>query len=376
MKWLTVLPARFGRAMCRRRSCSQAAVHTLVIVALAAVSMTFGAHAHAVASTLYRCAAKHGANVFTNRPDAYTDCRPFHSTASSTRSRPNRSNRRPRLLAGSKLPIASQTSAQPPHSGLSQLLPATKTPPPVAIVVSLLRVPAISQATASPQPLSTSSLPTIRVLRVSQAAVAPVSAPPQHSARVGLDRGAIYAITSTDGSTKYTNIASQAQGHRARILFTYIMRTCVACAVHSSIDWATTPLYLRAYSADIRQASHATGLDEAMLRAVIHAESGFNHNAVSVKGASGLMQLMPDTASALDVSNVFDATQNIYAGARYLAQLLQAFHGNATLAIAAYNAGATAVHKYASVPPFPETQVYVKRVELLRERYSRALGGY
>jgi len=106
---------------------------------------------------------------------------------------------------------------------------------------------------------------------------------------------------------------------------------------------------------------------------VIHAESAFNPMAMSNKGAQGLMQLMPGTAGDLGVSDAFDAAQNIDGGARYLAQLLRDFNGDVKLAAAAYNAGEAAVQKYGGVPPYDETQVYVARVQQLRDRYQKAL---
>jgi soluble lytic murein transglycosylase-like protein len=110
-----------------------------------------------------------------------------------------------------------------------------------------------------------------------------------------------------------------------------------------------------------------------LLRAIIHAESGFNPRALSYKGAQGLMQLMPATAFELGVGDAFDPAQNISGGARYLAILLHDYHGDVKLAAAAYNAGAGAVAKYGGVPPYAETEVYVKRVALLYQRYRKAL---
>ena len=185
-------------------------------------------------------------------------------------------------------------------------------------------------------------------------------------------RGAVYRIARADGSVEYTNIASRAQGSNAKMLFTYII-TCYACNVHSRVNFNTVALHLNEYDGQIRAAAAHNGISEALLRAVIHAESAFNPRALSYKGAQGLMQLMPGTAADLGVTNAFDVAQNIRGGAAYLAALLRDFGGNVSLAAAAYNAGEGAVRKYNGVPPFDETQVYVKRVALLRERYLKAL---
>ena len=114
-------------------------------------------------------------------------------------------------------------------------------------------------------------------------------------------------------------------------------------------------------------------MDEAFLRAIIHAESAFNPRALSLKGAQGLMQLMPGTASDMGVLDAFDTDQNIRGGARYLSLLLHDFNGSERLAAAAYNAGPGAVQHYSGVPPYAETQVYVERVETLRKRYGAAI---
>lgn len=188
-------------------------------------------------------------------------------------------------------------------------------------------------------------------------------------------RGAVYRVEKPDGSVEYTNLAPHgAKGRAVTTLFTYIA-TCVACNLHSTIDWNRVRLNLTAYADAIRMASAESGVNEAFLRAVIHAESAFNPNALSLKGAQGLMQLMPGTASDMGVLDAFDATQNIRGGARYLAQLLKTFGGDEQLAAAAYNAGPGAVLRYNGVPPYAETQVYVKRVGELRKRYGAAVRG-
>ena len=114
------------------------------------------------------------------------------------------------------------------------------------------------------------------------------------------------------------------------------------------------------------------GLDEDFVKAVINQESGFNPNATSHCGAMGLMQLMPSTAQGLGVKNAYDAEQNIEGGTKYLKGLMDRFGNDKSLALAAYNAGPNAVKKYGGIPPYAETQNYVKKVLSKYDTYRGA----
>ncbi|QQZ08206.1 lytic transglycosylase domain-containing protein [Heyndrickxia vini] len=112
----------------------------------------------------------------------------------------------------------------------------------------------------------------------------------------------------------------------------------------------------------IQKASEKYNVPAKLIKSVIQHESSFNSNAVSSAGASGLMQLMPSTASSLGVTDVFDPEQNIFAGSKYLKNMLDRYDGDIKLALAAYNAGPGNVDRYGGIPPFKETQNYVKNI--------------
>ena len=130
---------------------------------------------------------------------------------------------------------------------------------------------------------------------------------------------------------------------------------------------ARVPAFLASLIAD---AARAHGVDPRLLAAVASRESAFDVHSVSSAGACGLMQLMPDTARFLGVTNIFDPRENVFGGAHYLRTLLDTFGGDLDLTLAAYNAGPGAVQKYGGVPPYRETQAYVKAV---RGAYEREL---
>ena len=127
------------------------------------------------------------------------------------------------------------------------------------------------------------------------------------------------------------------------------------------------------YDDIITRVARENGLEAALIKAVIRAESNFDNEARSHKGAEGLMQLMPQTAAALNVKNVYHPSDNIEGGARYLRYLLNLYRGDINLALAAYNAGETAVAKYGNtVPPYRETVNYIKRVMTFYEQLTKS----
>jgi soluble lytic murein transglycosylase-like protein len=174
----------------------------------------------------------------------------------------------------------------------------------------------------------------------------------------------IYTYRQPNGVRVFSDSAPSGQSYQLMEF------SCYACNPQSTVNWNATRLFTDEYASTIDQVAKQHGVDPALVRAVIHAESGFNPRARSHKGAMGLMQLMPGTASDMGVSDPMQAAQNIRGGVKYLALMLEKFNGNVSLATAAYNAGPAAVEKYRGIPPFDETQVYVKRVKVLQERYK------
>jgi soluble lytic murein transglycosylase-like protein len=170
----------------------------------------------------------------------------------------------------------------------------------------------------------------------------------------------IYKYVDKEGVLHLTNVPSD---HNAK--YVMIMKE-KRILFHANID-------VNKYDDIITKAADKFKLDSALIKAVIKAESNFNHRAVSPVGAQGLMQLMPKTASSLNVEDSFHPGKNIEGGARYLRYLLNNYKGDLTLALAAYNAGERAVAKYNyNVPPYRETQNYVKRVLSFYRTYSNS----
>ena len=199
------------------------------------------------------------------------------------------------------------------------------------------------------------------------------AAPP--SAKPGASRvlsGAVYRYTK-DGVVHYTNVRPRGVAS-AKKLFSYV-EACYACGALPGVDFGKISLNTAAYSSEIHAAALQYGVEEAIVRAIIHAESAYRPNAISRAGARGLMQLMTATGSRFGVADAFDPAQNIKGGVKYLAWLLKRYNSNLTLAAAGYNAGEGAVDKYGGVPPYAETQRYVQRVGQLADRYRTALAG-
>jgi hypothetical protein len=334
------------------------------VCALLLAALVFPVPGHA--GVLYRCTGSSGEVVFSSSTAGYQGCSRIAGAPDPVRKKPAPTVAAPSLTAV-KGSVETSTSKAPPA-------PAPQ-PPSVAWVEDSVETTArVVTAKAS---LASAGKP--GQWSYSEAGPAhSASTPDKPVADVDSDgsrtlRGAVYRVVRKDGSVEYTNMRPAGeQGRAVTMLFSYIA-TCVACNLHSNIRWDSIALNLGAYTDVIHLASQESGVDEAFLRAIIHAESAFNPRALSLKGAQGLMQLMPGTANDMGVRDAFDTAQNIRGGARYLGLLLRTFNGNERLATAAYNAGPGAVQRYNGVPPFAETQVYVERVGTLRKRYGLAI---
>lgn len=289
------------------------------------------------ADTLYKCQGPDGSIAYTNNRNTFTACKAIG-----------------RYSAGK--PAAASPQAKRKVDYREHADPRAASSGVVSTAAMIAGSSVAKQPASKPEPVESGA-------RVMISATTSKSAPK-------VLRGAVYRVDRSSGVTEYTNI--RPQNGRFAVLFTYIS-TCVACDLHSTINFASTALNLDAYKDEVNLAASDFGVDAALLRAVIHAESAFNPMAISSKGAQGLMQLMPGTANDLGVADAFDAQQNIRGGAQYLVQMLREFDGDERLATAAYNAGPGAVQKYENVPPYAETQVYVERVATLKERYQKAL---
>ena len=161
----------------------------------------------------------------------------------------------------------------------------------------------------------------------------------------------VYKRTASDGTSYFTNIQPNPTYQRVA----YAVPTARESQRPASTDYGL-------YSREIAEASTRYAVPERLIWAVIRVESGFDPRAVSPKGARGLMQLMPETAAILGVRDVFNPRENIHAGARHLRGMMDRFHYDLPMAIAAYNAGERPVATFRGIPPYPETREYVARV--------------
>lgn len=239
--------------------------------------------------------------------------------------------------------------------------------------------PAPMRAAPVPTAVPVSAPATAATQEVPAASAVPTPAAVAETPRQGTTRrvqGQVYSYIK-DGVRHYTSKPPKGVvGATALRTIPYsFVETCYACAPLPGVNFGTLRLNTVAYAAEIRAAALQHGVDEAVVRAIIHAESSFNPNALSRVGAQGLMQLMPATARRFGVTNAFDASQNIRGGVQYLAWLLKRYNGDLTLAAAGYNAGEGAVDRHKGVPPYSETRLYVQRVRVLADRYRGVIGG-
>jgi Transglycosylase SLT domain/Domain of unknown function (DUF4124) len=179
----------------------------------------------------------------------------------------------------------------------------------------------------------------------------------------------IYRYVEKDGTIVYTNVPPPGSKKANKLKGTFSEAPAPNAPVRGR---ARTPEDLEPH---IVKAATRYRIPTALVRAIMHAESNFNVNALSPKGASGLMQLMPGTASEMYVKDIFDSRDNIEGGVRYLRVLANLYNGDMVKMVAAYNAGPDAVRKYGGqVPPYPETQAYVRKVLQLYFHYKEREG--
>lgn len=170
---------------------------------------------------------------------------------------------------------------------------------------------------------------------------------------------AIYTYVDESGTSHFTNILPI--GKKFRVVISERIRHVVARVFNNTT-----------YDVIIERHAQTHGIDPSLVKAVMKAESNFNPNAMSHKGAQGLMQLMPDTARLMKVDNPFDPEENIRGGTRYLKYLGETFGGNLDLMLAAYNAGPARVKEYnMNIPPYDETRTYVQRVKSYYKSFKK-----
>lgn len=272
----------------------------------------------AAANTLYKCVGADGIPSYVNKRVSGAKCEVF------SRYTPDR---RPAARA----PVAAPAQMPPPVQATTA--PASSTAVPVTTT-----------------PAAVPGAPTKRVVS-----------------------GQVYSYIK-DGVRHYSSTRPKGGANVAAvqtIRYSHI-ETCYACAERPGVDFNRLRLNTTAYSHEIAAAAREFGVEEAVVRAIIHAESAYNPTAISHAGAQGLMQLMPATARRFGVTDSYDASQNIRGGVKYLSWLLKRYNNDLTLAAAGYNAGEGAVDRHGGVPPYRETRHYVQRVGILADRYRQA----
>ncbi len=364
-------------------------LHGVALICVLALGLLAAPYAHAGA--LYRCVGATGEAAYSSNTTGYRDCKRVSSFDTPA---PRRNSAQPAArvtmtrATGTSATTARNLGADGAHPTTLAHVQANVQTDAHALAAGQVRRVSLAAAHGSVATdaqralvLPTAGIPGQWSYRQSTAELTRPSSPALVAAQTAgsgdrprVLQGAVYRVVRADGSVEYTNLRPPVgvKGHAVTMLFSYIA-TCVACDLHSPIRWGRVSLNLTAYADIIRAAGIEYGVDEAFLRAIMHAESAFNPRALSIAGAQGLMQLMPGTASDMGVLDAFNTEQNIRGGARYLALLLRDFGGNERLAAAAYNAGPGAVQRYGGVPPYAETMVYVERVGTLRKRYGAAI---
>jgi soluble lytic murein transglycosylase-like protein len=176
----------------------------------------------------------------------------------------------------------------------------------------------------------------------------------------------VYTFTDASGVTHFTNMPSDPR-------YAGMARAPLRASAYKSVKtYSGYPTASDRYAPLVKKVAREHSLDQALLQAMIAAESGFDPRAVSRKGAIGLMQLMPETARRYGVRNLYDPAENIQGGAKYLRDLMRKFNNDLSLTLAAYNAGEDAIIQYGNrIPPYRETLQYVPRVLTLYRQYQR-----
>ena len=301
---------------------------------LAALACTAPA---AIAGTLYKCTGADGVPAYVSKRVSGARCEVISQYT------PERGSRRVSSVSRPADASTLSSPAAPPTRPGTAMGSVTTTPAPVTTAASV----APTAITPAPLPAANPAGGTRRVVS-----------------------GQVYSYIK-DGVRHYTSTRPRGGAGAVASLRTINYRfieTCFACG-NPGINFGTLRLNTAAYQAEIAAASREFGVDEAVIRAIMHAESSYNPMALSHAGAQGLMQLMPATARRFGVSDAFNAGQNIRGGVQYLSWLLKRFNGDLRLAAAGYNAGEGAVDRHGGIPPYRETQRYVERVAVLADRY-------